>query len=154
LTVGSLCSNDKEAIMSTSTTVCRAVPLTAIDEAESTPGVGVTARKTIRATDPYLQGHYPDFTVYPGVFVIESVQQAVSRYVVDTRSNRWEATTTGIDSVRFIKPLLPGDTLHLVVDCVEDGDCISAKARCTDGAGALVTKMNVRFRLSEEPRHA
>jgi 3-hydroxyacyl-[acyl-carrier-protein] dehydratase len=139
--------------MSITATMHRATPLTAIDEAESTPGVGVTAQKAICATDPYLQGHYPNFTIYPGVFVIESAQQAVDRYVTDTRSESWETHITRIDSVRFIKPLLPGDTLHLALDCAEDGNKIIAKARCTDDDGALVAKMIVRFILTEKPDH-
>ena len=27
--------------------------------------------------DPYLQGHFPEVTIYPGVFLIESLHQAV-----------------------------------------------------------------------------
>ena len=133
------------------TTMDRAAPLTAIDDAVTTPGVGVTARKTVRATDPYLAGHYPGFTIYPGVFVIESVHQAVSRYVADTRPGTWSVAMATIDSVRFTKPLRPGDTLHVTADCAEDGDRINAKVRCVDDAGTLVTKMTARFELTEEP---
>jgi 3-hydroxyacyl-[acyl-carrier-protein] dehydratase len=138
--------------MSTNTIPDRATPLPAIDDAVTTPGVGVTARKTVRATDPYLAGHYPGFTIYPGVFVIESVHQAISRYVADTRPGTWSVSMAGIDSVRFTKPLRPGDTLHLTAICAEDGDRISAKVRCVDDDGTLVTKMTARFDLTEQAR--
>jgi 3-hydroxyacyl-[acyl-carrier-protein] dehydratase len=129
--------------------VNRATPLNAVDEAEVTPGVGVVARKFIRADDPYLSGHYPDFTIYPGVFAIESASQAVDRYVTRTHGPAYQARLVAVDTVRFSAPLRPGDTLWLHIDCASDGDVLLARVRCHDGADRPTARMALRFQLSE-----
>jgi hypothetical protein len=61
--------------------LARATPLVAPDRIEPTAdtesGADAAARKRVRADDPYLVGHHPDSTLYPAVFLLESVSQAV-----------------------------------------------------------------------------
>jgi 3-hydroxyacyl-[acyl-carrier-protein] dehydratase len=125
----------------------RAAPLVAVDRHTVVSPSEITAVKDIRADDPYLEGHYPDFTIYPGVFIIESVVQTVRLLAEETLDAPEEIELAGVPSVRFVTPLLPGDTLHIRCLCTagEDGT-FRVKAECTTGAGAKAAQMKLEFR--------
>ncbi|MEI2731846.1 MAG: hypothetical protein V9G08_07580 [Dermatophilaceae bacterium] len=83
-----------------------AAPLVACDEVAWVDEGTAVATKHIVPTDPYLQGHYPDFTIYPGVFTIETVFQGATALLPQSPP----LEIRSIESVRFQAPLLPGDT--------------------------------------------
>lgn len=86
------------------------VPLHAVDEVVAERGAlgwTVRARKVITDQDPYLAGHFPAATVYPGVFVIESVRQAVSEGL-DAACD-----IVSVCSARFLMPLVTADVMVL-----------------------------------------
>lgn len=128
-----------------------AAPLQAIDRVESVSCSGVEAVKEIVSTDPYLCGHYPRFTIYPGIFTIESVHQAVRRMVALAHGEDAVAEIVSIVSVRFTAPLLPGDVLW--VSCVgvpaksTDTDAIRVKATCHRFDGAVAATMTLVLRV-------
>ncbi|RJO78947.1 hypothetical protein D5S18_03665 [Nocardia panacis] len=127
----------------------RAVPLSALDHFESisemASGVEIVAKKLIRADDPYLIGHYPDFPIYPGVFIIESVGQAVEALV---RSKQVSAELIAIGSVRFIAPVLPGDMLSIRCRCVYEPDVrLAVRADCQNDNDVKVAQMRLKFQL-------
>lgn len=128
-----------------------AAPLSAVDGVTHGDGT-VTAVKDIVATDPYLAGHYPHFTIYPGVFSIETVYQA-ARAVLERDGARVELV--GVHSVHFKAPLLPGDRLTADLTfhpSTADGsaDTVRVKARCrrADGesSGRVTLDLRVRSR--------
>ncbi|MFF1903608.1 3-hydroxyacyl-ACP dehydratase FabZ family protein [Kitasatospora sp. NPDC058218] len=148
----------------------RAVPLVAVDSYEVVSPEVITATKAIRADDPYLEGHYPDFAIYPGVFVVESVTQTVRILAERTFRTPFELELAAITSVRFSRPMLPGDTLHVRCECtltrpsaepaaVGDGPAapapvrdglLTVRAECRNGAGEKAARLTLEFRLTEE----
>ena len=111
-----------------------AVPLSAVDDVSVAVDGRLTATKAITARDPYLSGHYPGRPIYPGVFVLESVLQATRRLLGDPG-----LVLAEVESVRFQAPLLPGDTLHLVLSFTTDSDggyIVRAKGTRSDGTPA------------------
>lgn len=91
-------------------TVGFAAPLCAVDtvsveKADDT--LRVVAQTRIRTDEPSLAGHFPDFPVFPGVFVLEALCQAIASVLGESVRLRT------ITSVRFMAPLLPEDTLRL-----------------------------------------
>jgi 3-hydroxyacyl-[acyl-carrier-protein] dehydratase len=131
-----------------------AAPITAIDRIESVSETGVEAVKQIVADDPYLCGHYPDFTIYPGIFTIESVHQAVRKMVEAHHGTNTRTTLASIVSVRLAAPLLPGDTLR--VSCARltkptgDPDTFRVKAGCYRSDGVMAAQMTLEVRLSHD----
>ena len=126
----------------------RALPLIAVDAYEILSPEEITSAKAIRAADPYLEGHYPDFTIYPGVFVIESVTQTVRIFAEQTFQIPLDLELAAIGSVRFSSPMLPGDTLHVRCRCTSSGDdLLKVKAECRNAAGEKAAQMKLEFRL-------
>jgi 3-hydroxyacyl-[acyl-carrier-protein] dehydratase len=128
-----------------------AAPLTAVDRVEPVPG-GVRAEKRVVATDPYLAGHYPDFTIYPGVFTIESVHQAVRAMVAAEHGEGVRAEIAAIASVRLNAPLLPGDVLTVRADRVPspDEDLVRVKAVCRRADDVVAARMTLDVRVTSD----
>ncbi|MBB5940169.1 3-hydroxyacyl-ACP dehydratase FabZ family protein [Streptomyces zagrosensis] len=127
----------------------RASPIAAIDTVTVLSDSEVVAVKLIRADDPYLEGHYPEMTIYPGAFLIETAYQAVIHLVQKTRGPEANAELSGLDSVRFTTALRPGDELRVHCEC-RPGDepgTLAVIAHCTTGdAKAALLKMRYRLR--------
>lgn len=61
-----------------------------------------------------FKGHFPDEPVLPGVYTVECMAQAADVLLLSTE--RYAGTTPyfiGIDRVRFIKKIVPGDTIEI-----------------------------------------
>lgn len=110
-----------------------AAPLTAVDSCERVPG-GVRARLAIRSDEEALAGHFPGLPIFPGVFILESVLQALSTaYERPVRLRE-------LRSVRFLAPLLPGDELTLDIS-VEDRVARATGRRADGGTAAELTAL-------------
>mgnify|MGYP002723922094 CR=1 FL=1 len=117
----------------------------AVDEARWPGEVEIVASKKIVATDPYLGGHYPNFTIYPGVFIIETVVQVAREYLVRQNPPVAVALDT-INSVRFLAPLLPGDELNATCRVYEAEGFYVVKAKCFRSGGDVAATMTLRLR--------
>ena len=93
-------------------------PFLLIDEVlEVTPGVSAVARKTVRADEWYLQGHFPGRPIMPGVLIVEAMAETGAVAVLCSEENRGRlALFAGIDGVRFKRLVEPGDELVLTCD--------------------------------------
>ena len=92
-------------------------PFLLIDEVlELEPGERVVARKTVRADEWYLAGHFPGRPVMPGVLIVEGMAQTGAVAVLSQEENRGRlALFAGIDDVRFKRIVEPGD--ELIYEC-------------------------------------
>ncbi len=64
-------------------------PFLLLDEVlELEPGARVVARKTVRADEWYLAGHFPGRPIMPGVLMIEALAQAGAVAVLVQEENR------------------------------------------------------------------
>ncbi len=82
------------------------------------PDVSATGIKNVTINEPYFQGHFPTRPVMPGVMVIESMAQTAAVLVVSTLGPESEGKLVyfmSIDSARFRKPVVPGDTVYVHV---------------------------------------
>lgn len=86
---------------------------------EFVPGERALGLKNVTASEPHFQGHFPSLPVMPGVLIIESMAQTAAILVVQTLGKAAEGKLVyfmTIDSARFRKPVVPGDTLHIHVE--------------------------------------
>lgn len=132
-----------------------AAPLPATDwvEVESGPRGGLSARagKKVDPGDDYLVGHFPELTIYPGVFTLETVRQAVIAAAGPCAGRLPELYR--LHSVRFLAPLLAGDALTVEVTIgpvAEDPDTrdqsFDVTAACRRDDGVVAAKVKARYR--------
>jgi 3-hydroxyacyl-[acyl-carrier-protein] dehydratase len=82
------------------------------------PNTRATGIKNVTINEPYFQGHFPSFPVMPGVLIIEAMAQTAAVLVVNSLGPHTEGRLVyfmTIDSARFRKPVVPGNTVHIHV---------------------------------------
>lgn len=74
-------------------------------------------RKNVTINEPFFLGHFPGHPIMPGVLIIEAMAQVggVLAFKSADVSNK-VVYFMGIDKARFRRPVLPGDTLDLVLN--------------------------------------
>ena len=74
--------------------------------------------KNISFNEPQFTGHFPGTPIYPGVMILESLAQATGVLAFATFGKPSENELyflASMDKVRFRRPVVPGDILHLEV---------------------------------------
>ena len=66
----------------------------------------------IRGDEYFLQGHFPDHPVVPGVILCEIMAQSACVLLQDEMTEGKLPMYTGLDHVRFKSPVRPGDTFE------------------------------------------
>ena len=79
-----------------------------IDEAEIRDGQAC-GKKKITGNEWFLKGHFPEKPVVPGVILCEILAQSTCVLLASQMENKITPFFTGLDKVRFKKPVLPGD---------------------------------------------
>ncbi|MGH9946052.1 MAG: 3-hydroxyacyl-ACP dehydratase FabZ [Pyrinomonadaceae bacterium] len=87
---------------------------------EIEPATRIVGVKQVTINEPFFAGHFPGMPVMPGVLQIEALAQVGAilalRELEDPESK--VPLFSGIDSARFRRPVVPGDTLRLEVVAV------------------------------------
>ncbi|KAF1074322.1 3-hydroxyacyl-ACP dehydratase FabZ [Halodesulfovibrio sp. MK-HDV] len=81
-----------------------------------TPLESIDAYKNVTMNEPFFQGHFPGIPVMPGVLIMEALAQAGGLLVLKSTDMPLENKLflfTGMEKVRFRKPVYPGDRLEL-----------------------------------------
>ena len=112
--------------------------------------------KSIAATffvDPsrdIFRGHFPKEPVLPGVYSVECMAQAADILLLSTQRYREKVPLfLGIDKVRFLKKILPGDTIEIQANLISES---AEKAIATCSAqiynhGELAAEGNVTLAM-------
>ena len=80
------------------------------------PFKNLQALKNVTINEPFFQGHFPDYPVMPGVLILESLAQAGGLLVAGSVPDQMQGKIflfTGVDKVRFRKPVFPGDSMYM-----------------------------------------
>ncbi len=95
-------------------------PMLLVDRVEEigeggTMAVGV---KNVTANEWFFQGHFPGRKIMPGVLIVEAMAQLAAVALLDSLSPEERGSGklplfTGIESMKFRKPVVPGDQLKL-----------------------------------------
>src|SRR3954471_1673872 len=90
---------------------------------ELEPRVRIVGIKQVTINEYFFQGHFPDAPVMPGVLQIEALAQVGAILALREFEDRNSKIPffSGIDSCRFRKPVVPGDTLMLEVIAIRVG---------------------------------
>ena len=88
--------------------------------------------------EPYLEGHYPDYAVLPGVFVVDAAYDAV-------RVLAGAVELAEIRALRFRTPVRPGDVLDVHCLCTGSADGLLVTVTASaDGVRAATAQLRFR----------
>jgi 3-hydroxyacyl-[acyl-carrier-protein] dehydratase len=93
-------------------------PFLLVDRVDLLDADRIVARKMVSRNEPHFQGHFPGHPVMPGVLIVEALAQAGALFAARATGfdpARQVIYFMGIDKVKFRKPVVPGDVLHLEV---------------------------------------
>lgn len=82
-------------------------------------GTRVIGIKNFSYNEPFIPGHFPSYSIVPGVIQIETMAQVASFALYPFLEQRMEEARgfqcilVGVDGARFRKPVIPGDTLRV-----------------------------------------
>lgn len=87
---------------------------------EVEPGKRIVAIKNVTANEPFFIGHFPDRPIMPGVLQLEAMGQVGGLLLLNQVENPDTKLVyfTGIDNVRFRKPVVPGDQIRFELEAV------------------------------------
>ena len=116
---------------------------------EYVPGKRAVGIKNVTFNEPHFQGHFPGRPMMPGVLIVEAMAQVGG--IVLTQLPELEGGLflfSGIDKVRFRRPVVPGDRLIMTVEllCVKRRRFGKMQAR-TVVDGQLVSEGELMFSL-------
>ena len=89
---------------------------------EIDPEHKIVGIKNVSINENFFQGHFPDHPVMPGVLICEALAQVGAIFAHNARGGRGEDkifVLTGLDKVKFKRPVEPGDQLRLEVTCLK-----------------------------------
>jgi len=131
-----------------------------IDKIDSLePGKRIVATKSLSLAEEYLQDHFPNFPVMPGVLMLEALTQA-SAWLIRVSEDFAHSIVVlkEAQNVRYARFVQPGQTLVVEAEIIkEEGNLVTLKAEgSVEGQNNLKAKLILcRYNLSDtEPSQA
>ena len=92
-----------------------------LDEIVSRDESTIVCRKTFHSDDYFVQGHFPDYPLVPGVIQCECCLQAGAILLAEQTPDDSDVVpvATRMDSVKFKRIVRPGDTVEVHVTLKE-----------------------------------
>jgi beta-hydroxyacyl-ACP dehydratase FabZ len=78
--------------------------------------------KNVSFNEHFFQGHFPSRPVMPGVLICEAMAQVGAIFAHNARGRTGDNKVfvlTGLDNVKFKRPVEPGDQLRLELTCLK-----------------------------------
>ncbi|MGN6372222.1 MAG: hypothetical protein ACTHM1_04435 [Solirubrobacteraceae bacterium] len=93
--------------------------------------MAIRATAHVDLTNPYMEGHFPSFQIYPGVFHLENVAHAVAA------AGLGPLQLVEVRSMRFGAPLFAGRIFEVQATIIGSGEGIyDVEASCHQVGGA------------------
>src|SRR5437762_11662288 len=123
-------------------------PFLMVDRVAKIEGSKITAIKNVSVNEPYFEGHFPNHPIMPGVLQLEAIAQVAGILMMRQAENAGKlAYFMSAESVKWRKPVRPGDTLVIDVELTKArGKIGKAKGVCSVD-GEAVSEAEVTFML-------
>jgi UDP-3-O-[3-hydroxymyristoyl] N-acetylglucosamine deacetylase / 3-hydroxyacyl-[acyl-carrier-protein] dehydratase len=123
-------------------------PFLMVDKITKIDGTKITGVKNVTMNEPFFQGHFPNLPIMPGVLQLEAIAQVAGVMMLRQAENFGKlAYFMSAESVRWRKPVRPGDVLVIEVELTKSrGKIGKAKGVCSVD-GETVSEAEVTFML-------
>ncbi len=118
-----------------------------LDRAEVDENGTAHGYKTITGNEFFLDGHFPQNPIVPGVILCEILAQSACVLLADKAASGVTTLFTGLDKVKFRSPVRPGQTVE--TQCritAQKGQFYWAEGKCT-ADGKLCAAAQFSFAL-------
>jgi 3-hydroxyacyl-[acyl-carrier-protein] dehydratase len=118
---------------------------------ELIPRERIVGIKQVTINEPFFQGHYPGAPVMPGVLIVEALAQVGAVLVLRELEDRHKRIPlfSGINSAKFRRPVVPGDTLVLEVTALRVGSRVQKMRGEAKVGGQLVAEAEITSVIAE-----
>ena len=88
---------------------------------EIVPFESAVGHKAVSINEPHFAGHFPNYSVMPGVLIVEAMAQTAGAVIVHSMALKETPSVffMGIDKARFRRPVVPGDMLRFPVKALQ-----------------------------------
>jgi UDP-3-O-[3-hydroxymyristoyl] N-acetylglucosamine deacetylase/3-hydroxyacyl-[acyl-carrier-protein] dehydratase len=126
-------------------------PFMMLDRVTKIDGNHISAIKNVTINEPFFQGHFPGHPIMPGVLQLEAMAQVAGILLLRRAENMGQlAYFMAADSVKWRKPVVPGDTLVIEIEMTKmRGKIGKAKGVCKV-RDEIVSEAEITFMLHGE----
>jgi UDP-3-O-[3-hydroxymyristoyl] N-acetylglucosamine deacetylase / 3-hydroxyacyl-[acyl-carrier-protein] dehydratase len=121
-------------------------PFLMVDRVTLLEPTHVIGLKNVTINEPYFQGHFPGHPIMPGVLQLEAMAQVAGIHTLKLNENLGKvAYFMSADSVKWRKPVKPGDVLEIDFQLLKTrGKIVRGKGTCRV-AGEVVSEAEISF---------
>lgn len=128
-------------------------PMLLVDRVLEISENGLVALKNVTINEPFFNGHFPGKPIMPGVLIVEAMAQASALFTIKHLGDSAKGKLVyfmSIDEAKFRKPVVPGDSLHIHVEKVQNRGPVWKFACEGKVAGAKVAEATVTAMIADK----
>ncbi len=107
--------------------------------------------KNVTANEPFMQGHFPDYPVMPGVLIIEALAQVAGVLVLSHIPDRRNKLVllASVEEAKFRRQVRPGDTLRMEMKVTKRKATVAKMYGTATVDGVVVAEVHVMCKLAD-----
>lgn len=126
-------------------------PMLLVDRIEELEEERVVGIKNVTINEPFFTGHFPDFPVMPGVFIIEAMAQVAGILVLNSIPERKTKLVllAAVNEAKFRRPVVPGDQLRIEMKVIKRKATIAKMNGVATVNGVVVAEAEMMCKLAD-----